>query len=84
MANGIRIGNAVDSIKGVVRCSVKVPEFDKNLKKAGGHIGWNIEEITIKIKSIVIKPLMIKIKQFYLTHRQEPSKSYFSEYVLVV
>ena len=29
----------VDSIKDVVRNSVKVPELDKHLKKAGGHIG---------------------------------------------
>ena len=29
------------SIKDVVRSSVKVPEFDKHLKKARGHIGGN-------------------------------------------
>ena len=51
----------VDSIKDVVRSSVKVPEFDKHLKKAGGHIGRNFVEITIKMKTIVQKPLMIKI-----------------------
>ena len=56
MANGIR----TDSIKDVVRSSVKVPEFDKHLKKAGGHIGRNVGEMTIKMKSIVRKPLMIK------------------------
>ena len=52
----------VDSIKDVVRSSVKVPEFDKHLKKAGGHIGRNLVEITItiKMKAIVRKPLMIK------------------------
>ena len=43
----------MDSIKGVVRNSVKVPEFDKHLKKAGGHIGRNVVEITIKMKTIV-------------------------------
>ena len=32
----------VDSIKDVVRSSVKVPEFDKHLKKAGGHMGRNV------------------------------------------
>ena len=48
------------SIKNVVRISMKVPEFDKHQKKAGGHIGWNIVEITIKMKTIVRKPLMIK------------------------
>ena len=50
----------MDSIKDVVRSSVKVPEFDKRLKKAGGHIGQNLVEI-IKMKTIVRKPLMIKI-----------------------
>ena len=51
----------MESIKDVVRSSVKVPEFDKHLKKAGGHIGRNVMEITIKMKTIVQKPLMIKI-----------------------
>ena len=51
----------VVSIKDVVRSSGKVPEFDKHLKKAGGHIGRNLVEITIKMKTIVRKPLMIKI-----------------------
>ena len=56
----------VDSIKDVVRSSVKVPEFDKHLKKAGGHIGRNVVEITIKMKTIVRKPLMIKIAIYCL------------------
>ena len=43
----------VDSIKDVIRSSVKVPEFDKHLKKAGGHIGRNVVEITIKMRTIV-------------------------------
>ena len=43
----------VVSIKDVVRSSVKVPEFDKHLKKARGHIGQNVVEITIKMKAIV-------------------------------
>ena len=51
---------SVDSIKDVVRSSVKVPGFDKHLKKAVGHIGRNVVEITINIKAIVQKPLMIK------------------------
>ena len=51
----------VDSIKNGVQSSVKVPEFDKHLKKAGGHIGRNIKEITIKMKTIIWKPLMIKM-----------------------
>ncbi len=48
----------MDSIKDVVRSSLKV--LDKHLKKAGGHIGRNVEEI-IMMKTIVRKPLMIKI-----------------------
>ena len=56
----------VDSIKDVVRSSVKVPEFDRHLKKAGGHIGRNVVEITIKMKTIVRKPLMIKINKLCL------------------
>ena len=51
----------VDSIKDVVQSSAKVPEFDKHLKKAGGYIGRNVVEITIKMKTIARKPLMIKI-----------------------
>ena len=43
----------VVSIKEVFRSSVKVPEFDKHLKKAGGHIGLNVVEIIITIKTIV-------------------------------
>ena len=54
------------SIKDVVRSSVKVPEFDKHLKKAGGHIGRNVVEITIKMKTIIRKPLMIKINKLRL------------------
>ena len=39
MANGIRTGDPVDSMKDIVWSSVKVPELDKYLEKAGGHIG---------------------------------------------
>ncbi len=42
----------MDSIKDVVQSSVKVPEFDKHLKKAVGHISQNVVEIT-KMKTIV-------------------------------
>ena len=45
----------------LLRSLGKVPEFDKHSKKAGGHIGRNIVGITIKMKIIVRKPLMIKI-----------------------
>ena len=50
----------VDSIKVIVWSSVKVSEFDKHLKKTGGHISQNVVEITIKMKTIVWKHLMIK------------------------
>ena len=58
----------MDSIKDVVRSSVKVPEFDKHLKKARGHVGRNVVEITIKMKAIVRKPLMIKINKLRLSN----------------
>ena len=61
MANGIRTGDPVDSIKDVVRSSVKVPEFDKHVKKAGRYIDRNVVKMTINMKTIVRKPLMIKI-----------------------
>ena len=51
----------MDSIKDVIRSFVKIPEFHKHLKKARGHIGQNVVEITIKMKTIVWKPLMIFI-----------------------
>ena len=53
-------------VKDVDRSPVKVPEFDKHLKKAEGHIGRNIVEITIKMKTIVPKPLMIKMSILFL------------------
>ena len=56
----------MDSIKDVIRSSVKVPEFNKHLKKAGGHIDRNVVEITIEMKTIVRKPLMIKITKLRL------------------
>ena len=55
----------VVSIKDVVRSSVKVPEFDKHLKKAGGHIGRNVVEITIKMKAIVRKTLFQSCLDFH-------------------
>ena len=48
----------VDSIK-----------FEKNLKKAWGHFGRNVVEITIKMKTIVRKPLMIKMN--YMSQEKE-------------
>ena len=47
----------LDSIKDAVRSSVKVPELEKHLKKAGGHIDRNVIEITMK--TIVRKPFII-------------------------
>ena len=70
-----------DSIKDVVRSSVKVPEFDKHLKKAGGYIGRNVVEITIKMKAIVWKPLMIKMRRKFYKKCQQCS--YFWAILLV-
>ena len=41
-------------INGPVLDSAWTPKFDmKHLKKAEGHIGWNVVSITIKMRSIV-------------------------------
>ena len=40
------------------------------MKKAGGHISWNVVEITIKMKTIVRKPLMIKIASIQVWRKQ--------------
>ena len=56
----------IDSIKDIVQSSVKVPEFNKHLKKAGVHIGRNVVAITITMKTIVRKSLMIKIMKLRL------------------
>ena len=55
----------MDSIKDIIRNSMKVPELDIHLKKARGHISRNVVEMTIKMKTVVRKPLMIKI---WLSH----------------
>ena len=65
MANGIKTGDPREFNK--VRSSEKVPEFDKHLKKAGGHVDWNIVEITIKMKTIVRKPLMKKTTSSFVS-----------------
>ena len=75
----------MDSIKEVVRNSVKVTEFDKHLKEAGGHIGRNVVEITIKMKTIVRKPLIIKISDelsysdLWSTHTIQLFGTFFQE-----
>ena len=53
-------------IKDIAQSSGKVPEFGKHLKKAGGYIGRNVVQLTIKMKTIVRKPLMIKIMKLRL------------------
>ena len=60
MVIGIRTGDPVDSIKDVVRISVKVSEVDKHLNNVGSHISQNVVEITKKMNTIVQKHLMVK------------------------
>ena len=48
---------------------MKVPEFDKHLKKAGGHISRNVVELTIKMKTLNNKNHQAssqKFRQLYL------------------
>ena len=46
----------------------------KHVKKAGGHIGWNVVEITMNMKTIVRKPLMIKIIKPHLKNSDNYKK----------
>ena len=48
----------MDWIKDVAQSSMYTPKFNKHLKKARGHIGQNVVNIT-KIKTLVWKPWMI-------------------------
>ena len=74
MANEIRTGDPHGFNK--VQSSVKVPEFDKHLKKDRVYIDRNDVEITVKMKTMVWKPLMIKIIKIRL--RNFDNKSLFS------
>ena len=58
MANGIRTDDPRGFNKDIVRSSVYVPESDKHMKKAEGHIDRNVVEITIKMKTTAGKPLL--------------------------
>ena len=67
MANGIRSGDPHGCNKGrssKFREGSRVRQTPEEGR--GGHIGRNVEEITIKKKTIVRKPLMIKIIDFRL------------------
>ena len=82
MANGIRTDAPplpVVSIKDVVR------SFDKHLKKAGGHIGWNVVEITItiKMKTIVRKTLMIKTFFLFIINQIIDNAQQFGHFIQV-
>ena len=80
MSNGIRTGDPRGFHEG--RSSVKVTEFDKHLKKAGGHIGRNVVEITIKMKTTVRKNLndkklyLLRIKGTALIHTTFSPKAF--------
>ena len=54
MVNGIRIGDRVVSIKDVVQSSVKVPEFDKHLKKRYGNNNNDVDNSKKNLNDIYI------------------------------
>ena len=55
MVDEIRIGDTRELKKDVVRSSVEVPVFDEeHMKKASGHIGRNVGNITMQIKIIML------------------------------
>ena len=61
MANGIRTGDTRGFNKGRSSKFREGFRVRQTAEKAGGHIGRNVVEIAIKIKTIVQKPLIIKI-----------------------
>ena len=66
MANGISRGEPHGFNKVRIRNFVKVPEFDKHLKKAEGHIGQNVVEVTIKLKKTLNDKNILTIFSFTL------------------
>ena len=66
MANGIRTGDPHGFNKGHCLKFREGSRVWQTPEKAGGHIDQNVVEITIKIKTIVRKPLMIKINKLRL------------------
>ena len=73
----------VGSIKDVVWSSVKVPKFDKHPKKAGWHIGRNFVEITIKMKTIVRKPLMLLFFLWTNKKRKQILNKWMNEWIYI-
>ena len=59
MANGIRTGDPRGFNKGR---SSKFREGSRIRQTPGGYIGRNVVEITIKMKTIFRKPLMMKLR----------------------
>ena len=57
MANGIKTDEPRGFNKGR-----KVPEFDKHLKKAGGHIGWNNKDEDNSLKILNDKKWKFTVK----------------------
>ena len=66
MANRIRTGDPSGFNKGHSLKFRVGSKFDKHPKKAGGHIGQNVVEIMVKMKTIVRKPLIIRIFSYYI------------------
>ena len=57
--------------------SEKVPESDKKyLKKAGGHIGRNVEQITMKMRTIVRITQIILIIKPHLKSSEKKFESF--------
>ena len=68
MANGIRTGDPSGFNKGrssKFRVGFRVRQSPE---KAGRHIGRNVLEITIKMKTKVRKPLMIKMNKMFIIY----------------
>ena len=71
MVNGIKTGDPRGFNKGRSSKFRVVSWVWKHLKKAEEHIGRNVVEITIEMKTIVRKPLMIKIIKIRLRNSDD-------------
>ena len=64
MVNGIKTGDPCGFNKGKVQSSMQVPEFDKQLKKAGGPIGQNNKHEDNSLKTLHHKKSYLLLMTF--------------------
>ena len=79
MANGIRTGDSCGFNKGRSSKFHEGSQVQQTPEDGRGHIDRNVEEITIKMKTIVWKPLMIKKIKVYMEYGVDNLQSGFNK-----